>query len=202
MAGERKRGRGSRRSVFELKTVKHFEALRSGLRRVIVRVGGELGEFSVGDLAEHTGRRKTALYRHVKILVDAGLLIEVGERGEGRKREAVYSPAADSFYTTDAPLPPGASRALADAIATDLRLADRSVRRSLSSGEAVAGGASRDTWCGTMFGWLTPTQLRELNKLAMEIFDPFDGGVPRPGTRHYGVSVVVYPLDLEGEDDE
>ncbi len=200
-SGGRGRGRARFPDTFELRTAAHFEALRSGLRRVLVRVAGRMGEFSVGDLSERTGRRKTGLYRHVKILVDAGLFVEVGERGEGRKREQIYRTAARAFTTTDAPLPSGVSGALADAIATDLRLADRCVRRALESGDATAGGASRDTWCGTTFAWLTTAQLRELNRMAMEMLERCDDAHPRPGTRHMGVSVVVYPIDLEDEDE-
>jgi len=197
-----RRGRARRADVFELRTAEHFEALRSGLRRVLVRVATTMGEFSVGELAERTGRRKTALYRHVKILADAGLLVEVGERGEGRRRERLYRAASTDFATTEGPLPPGAAKGLCDAISADLRLADRCVRASIESGDAVAGGPSADTWCGATFAWLTPAQLRELNRAALAMLTSCDNRPPKPGTRQFGVSVVVYPIDLDETDED
>jgi len=51
---------------------------------------------TVGVLAERFGVRRTRLYYHVNLLVDEGLLVEVGERTSGARVEHIYRTVARS----------------------------------------------------------------------------------------------------------
>jgi DNA-binding transcriptional ArsR family regulator len=56
-----------------------------------------LGKGSVGDLAEATGRSPEAVNYHVKALLKAELIVEVGRRKTERRPEAVFAPIGSQF---------------------------------------------------------------------------------------------------------
>jgi DNA-binding transcriptional ArsR family regulator len=49
------------------------------------------GPMSIKELAEQIGVQPSALYHHVKIMLDVGLLVEAGSRIVRRKREQLYA---------------------------------------------------------------------------------------------------------------
>ncbi|GJM19383.1 MAG: hypothetical protein DHS20C14_15960 [Phycisphaeraceae bacterium] len=186
---------GREQKHFELRTPEHFRAIASPVRRQIFFAAVNTGPSSVADLAEKTGRTVTSLYRHVKILHDAGLLVEAGSRGEGREREALYAARANRLTYAEGKLPKASRAAIARGIAGDLRRANKMVSAALESGRGVVAGPDRDAWGGSSVAWLTPAQLREVNEHLNAIYDLVEGTPERPGTRPLGLVHVLYPID-------
>jgi len=77
-----------------LTNLSQLEALSSSMRLRILQWA--LDPVTVGVLAERFGVPRTRLYYHVNLLVDEGLLVEVGERTSGARVEHIYRTVARS----------------------------------------------------------------------------------------------------------
>ena len=77
-----------------LTDMSQIEALSSSMRLRILQWA--LDPVTVGVLAERFGVPRTRLYYHVNLLVDEGLLVEVGERTSGARVEHIYRTVARS----------------------------------------------------------------------------------------------------------
>ena len=77
-----------------LTDLSQLEALSSSMRLRISQWA--LDPVTVGVLAERFGVPRTRLYYHVNLLVDEGLLVEVGERTSGARVEHIYRTVARS----------------------------------------------------------------------------------------------------------
>ena len=77
-----------------LTDLSQLEVLSSSIRLRILQWA--LDPVTVGVLAERFGVPRTRLYYHVNLLVDEGLLVEVGERTSGARVEHIYRTVARS----------------------------------------------------------------------------------------------------------
>jgi hypothetical protein len=77
-----------------------------------------------------------------------------------------------------------------------LRLGIRDFRRVLEGGEAQVTGPSRDLWALRAIGWLSPDDVRDVNRkirsLRTAVWKPKGKG------RLYGITVLLTPLDHRG----
>ncbi len=72
-------------------TAKQWRAVSSPIRMELIAVAEAEQPCSIADLARTTGRRGTGLYRHVRILADAGFLARSGLRPGSRRPETLFS---------------------------------------------------------------------------------------------------------------
>jgi len=77
-----------------LTDLSQLEALSNSMRLRILQWA--LDPVTVAVLAERFGVPRTRLYYHVNLLVDEGLLVEVGERTSGARVEHIYRTVARS----------------------------------------------------------------------------------------------------------
>ncbi len=73
--------------------------LSSPIRVDVLNAACALGECSVAEIADRTGRTRTSLYPHIEQLVEAGLLIEGETRLAGKRYEQLYTPIARNVGT-------------------------------------------------------------------------------------------------------
>lgn len=67
-----------------------WDAVSSPVRMELLGLAEAEQPCSIRDLARACGRHPTSLYRHVQILVDAGLLVPCGTRPSRRRPERMY----------------------------------------------------------------------------------------------------------------
>src|SRR5215469_8082096 len=79
-----------------------LESLTSPVRLAIIQRLEIDREATARELAERMGRPVTALYHHLKLLEDAGLVRVVGERTGPRRNQAVYAMIADHLSSAEA----------------------------------------------------------------------------------------------------
>ena len=68
----------------------HWRALNSPVRNAILQLLISSGPTTVPVIAEQLGRKPKSLYRHVDILLKAGLLVQTGVQPTGRRAAAEY----------------------------------------------------------------------------------------------------------------
>jgi len=186
-------------------TPDQLDAVRSLVRRAIAVTLVCRGPSTVKDIAAAIGRTPQALYRHIRILEEAGVVARDGERGEGRDREAVYRVLAPALSAPDRPLTDRERAALVDIASTDLRSAERAYRRLAADPNARLGGEDRRAGRISQVMWLTPAERRRLNARLLEVFEEFQPGedrfsMGRPGAEGYALVAAFFPWDLRDED--
>jgi predicted transcriptional regulator len=190
-----------------IERVEQVRALESTVCQEIVDLVGAAGPCSVREMAGFMGRRPDSLYYHVRKLSAAGLLVDRGIRGSGRRAEAVYDVPGRPLRLAYAPSDPENVEAVGRVIASMLRSANRDFHGGFRPGLAVVEGDARNLWAARMKGWLSDDDVAELNALLnriLEVFHPREaadiaGRETRPadgGSRRlHSLTWVLAPMD-------
>jgi predicted ArsR family transcriptional regulator len=113
-----------------------------GPRRDIIALLANDPELSARDMAERLGRRVTSLYRHLDLLLDAGLIRQTGVRAGPKRPEALFALTSPLYQApTEAFASAEEAAAYARAAARNASAAARRFERSLASGAARPFGA-------------------------------------------------------------
>jgi hypothetical protein len=174
--------------------VELIRAIRSPVRQEILDKAQALGPFSIAELAHVVGRPADGLYYHVKALLAVGLLQPAGERGAGRRREALYQTPApeDGLWLVYDPTDPANVGAVNGVVGGMLRLTERSFAAAFRPG-AVCAGPYRDLWAVRNEGWLTDDELREVNRTLARLRELF-AAPRREGSRLHALTFVLTPM--------
>jgi hypothetical protein len=190
-----------------IERVEQVRALESTVCQEIVDLVGAAGSCSVREMAGFMGRRPDSLYYHVRKLSAAGLLVDRGIRGSGRRAEAVYDIPGRPLRLAYDPSDPENVRAVSRVVASMLRSANRDFRGGFRPDLAVVEGDGRNLWAARMKGWLSDDDLAELNTLLnriLEVFHPREaagiaGREPHPAKgfsrRLHSLTWVLAPID-------
>jgi DNA-binding transcriptional ArsR family regulator len=142
--------------------VEALRALASPVRMEILNSLAGVGPASIAELARLLGRAPNSLYHHMEILVDRGLVVEAGTRPRGANTEQLYHAAAEQVGLRHDPADPERSSAIADAMAGNLKAAERDFRVALCEGTGRVRGRGKDTFGGRFKGWLDEEDRAEL----------------------------------------
>ncbi|MFT5422335.1 MAG: putative ArsR family transcriptional regulator [Phycisphaerales bacterium] len=152
------------------------------------------GEASVKEIGEQLGRSVPTLYRHLDELEQVGLIRASGTRGTRTRHAKLYSAVNGRRFKllqgldTDELV-----GTFADVVKTQTRQAAREISSAMQRGDAATTGKRRSTHFTTQMGWLTNTQLEELNTHLAAIDRLFDDAQRGPGRTHIATTVVVRP---------
>jgi DNA-binding transcriptional ArsR family regulator len=139
--------------------------LASPVRQEIVDTLEALGgEAAVAAIAAQLGRPSDALYYHLRLLAEAGLVVELPGDGEGRRYRTTAGPGTRLRLryrpgrTTNA-------RAVVRVAGGMLRTAARDFAAAIADPRAVVRGAARELWASRTKGWVGRDELLEINRL-------------------------------------
>ena len=113
--------------------------LISPARLEIVEAFAALGRASARELAAHLRRPPGAVYHHVRVLEQAGLIVEVARRRGPRRPEALYAPVAERLAVA-AGSSADADRQALQTMRAVLRQAGRDVEAGFARGAATLKG--------------------------------------------------------------
>ena len=144
---------------------------------------------TIAELAVELERPANRLYYHVKLLVEAGLVREVGTRARSRHTERVFGRAAERIRFTGE-LEPGSGRGLLSAIADELDTA-------LERVPADSDGPGMVSYHVVS---VAPERAQELESRLRALVDEFEGErAAGAGARRYGLLGAFVPLEAEGD---
>jgi DNA-binding transcriptional ArsR family regulator len=133
------------------------------------------GEAPVAAIAAQLGRPSDALYYHLRLLVRAGLVLELPDDGEGRR----YRTAVRKGTRLRLRYRPGNTknaRAVADVAGGMLRTAERDFAAAIRDPAVAAEGPLRALWASRMKGWVSEKELAEINALLARIMALLERG--------------------------
>lgn len=178
---------------FILNSKKHLSAISSAVRQEILDVLSQMGAVSVAELAQTLGRPADALYYHLKILAQAGIVLTAGHRMVDGKKEALFSAAGEDVRIDYAAARKLGEKPLAEIAGSILRLSNRDFRRALRDDEIETGGPGRELWAARKTAWLTQEELAMVNEKIGQLLTQFSR--PKRVGNLYGITVLLTPVN-------
>lgn len=180
----------------QIATAKAWGTWLSTVRQEVLEGFRLHGPCSIADVADATGRPADSLYRHVKLLLDAGFLEERGFRKGRRNAERVYDAAADDFAP---PRISGSSakadRAMLVRTATVLsRATVNMLRDSAAAGRLEFTADRRNFAIQYELTWLTPARYAELRGHLLKINELINQGRVRREGDLYAIYSMATPV--------
>lgn len=190
-----KRARAAEQAdVYWMDRPKQIDVLASSMRNDLLDRLVALGPTSVRELASALNLRPTALYHHLKLLEDAGLITAVRtDQARGRPAQLYQAVGkqvrfAHAFYTKRSN-----RESVMRVTAAVARQAVKDYRASLDSGSANLDGAARDSWMYRLVSAPSPARRAEINAHFDKIAELLWAPDPEPGPL---ISVVWFMSPL------
>jgi DNA-binding transcriptional ArsR family regulator len=182
----------SAKDKYVIEDKRQMRALAAATRQEIIDVLPGMGAVSVAQLAAVLQRPADSLYYHLRILTRVGLVLEAGERRRHGRRETLFRAVAREISLRYQLGKKGNGRQINAIVASMLRLSIRDFGNAFGAAKAAAAGPHRELWALRKTGWLSRSQLGEVNRCMEKILRVMSQS--QRGGRLYGVSVVLNPL--------
>lgn len=168
----------ARPAVIRIPSSSAWRTILSPVRRDIVESMQQLGPCPIADVAAACGRPADGLYRHVRILVKAGFLVDAGVRKGKRNAERLFDAAADDFAAPR--LRRGSSVSERETVALTAEALTKSVARAMRasavSGRLECADGTRNFAVMHQLTWLTPRRFKEVRALAIRMGEILETG--------------------------
>jgi DNA-binding transcriptional ArsR family regulator len=172
---------------------RQMRALAASTRQEIVDVMPRLGTVSVAELAAALGRPADSLYYHLRVLRRVGLVLSAGARSVNGRPERLFQAVAPEMILQYKLGKNGNGNEINPIIASMLRLGTRDFKRSFRTGKAAVSGPCRELWALRKTGWLSPSQIAEMNSHLHRLMEI--AGASRRGEKLYALTVLLTPLE-------
>jgi hypothetical protein len=185
-----------RPALIRIATPAAWRTILSPIRREIVESMQELGPCPIADVANACGRPADGLYRHVRILVKAGFLVDAGTRKGKRNVERLFDAAADDFAPPRLRLDSSAAEreaiaATAEALA---KSTTRSMRASAAAGRLECQADRRNFHLQHHLSWLTADRFAEVRALLIRVHALLEAGRRERTGNLYEVLAIATPV--------
>jgi DNA-binding transcriptional ArsR family regulator len=172
---------------------KQLAALTSATRLELLDVLTEMGTVSVAEIATALERPADALYFHIRLLKQAGLVRQVSYRFRNGRKEALFRTVAPELWLDYEQHSEKNRTAINAIISSTLRLGIRDFRRAYQRGDLTVSGERRELWVLRKTARLSPAEIgvvnRSIKRLKLAVSKPQGRG------RLYGITVLLTPLD-------
>lgn len=169
-----------------------LKALASPVRQELLDLLARTGPASAAELGKLTGRPADGLYYHLRALQRAGLISSEESRARGGRSEELFRSVHREPALRHDPSPRGNSPAVTSIAASMLRLGIRDFRRAAASSDIRTRGPGRELWALRVTGWLSPTEVAEVNRRIRTLRDAV--GKPRSKGKLYSITILLTPL--------
>jgi len=178
--------------TYVVRSPAQLAALASGVRQELADALAQMGDASVAELAATLGRPADALYYHLRILRQAGLVQDAGHRRRQGRREALFRTVAPELKIDSEGVRRDDGGPLAAVVGAMLRLGARDYRRALEDAQTALSGPGRELVAMRRTAWLDEGQLARLNETIAALTAPA-AAAPGQG-RLYAVTVLLAPV--------
>lgn len=177
-----------------VETAEQFDAVSSGVRFELITFLIAAGPCSIAVLAEQMDRRADGLYHHIRKLIAAGLVTEVGFQKSGRQVEAIYDAAADHFqFDVDFETGRNVDRILQLMKAT-LRRSERILSDAIEAGVVSFDDENRNSFIRGDTAWLEESDLKQVVDHLHAITEIFEAGRRKRRGKLFAITFNMSPL--------
>lgn len=157
-------GRRRARNRPFITSLPQIRALASPVRQEIVDAVAAVGPVSVATLARSLGRAPNAFYFHIQKLESLGLLVRRNTSGALGRPSVLYDVPGRPMAVAYQPAQPKTRQPMAKLVRSMSASATRSFVRAYRPDVAVTAGSGRNLWAGRQKRWLSPRELRQVNR--------------------------------------
>lgn len=183
-----------RKKTALVETSLQFDAACSGVRFELITFLIAAGPCSIAALAEQMDRRADGLYHHIRKLVEAKFIREVGFQKSGRQLETIYDSVADQFlFDVDFETGRNVDRILQLMKAT-LRRSERIMEDAIEAGVVSFEPKTRNAFIRGDTAWLDKTDLKKVTDHLQSIIDIFEAGRRKREGELFAVTFNLSPL--------
>lgn len=184
----------SPKAVFTVRTDAEWEAINSPIRVEMIVFMIVAGTCSIRELAALMNRPADGLYHHVRKLVKARIVEEVGVRRVGTQKETLYRTAA-ADVSIDRNISNRRTRERTIRLfRTIMKHALRTIEASLGSGETVLEGPNQNLRFNWLASWLDETQLAKVRAHQDAISRILHDGLQRRDGQLVAVLTYMVPI--------
>jgi hypothetical protein len=158
--------------VYVARDPRQLLAVSAPGRDEIVNAVCSIGPCSIAELARFLGRSRNGLYYHVRALRDCRILLE-DYRSRGTQKTATYDVPGRPFSVYYDLRTAGSRKAVLRLATSRLRAATRAFSRACRPDVAVVEGIHRNLWATDWKGWLSNSELEQVNRAFLRIVDLF-----------------------------
>jgi DNA-binding transcriptional ArsR family regulator len=179
-----------------IRNEKQLTALTSAARQELLDVLAEMGTVSVAEIAATLGRPADALYFHLRVLKQVGLVRQAGYRFRGSRKEVLYRTVASELWLDYEQRSEKNRRTITAIISSTLRLGIRDFRRAYQRSDVTVAGEGRELWVLRKTARLSPAEIGKVNRSITRLKTAVSK--PQGRGRLYGITVLLTPLDHRG----
>ncbi len=176
-----------------------IEALASAVRLDIVDRLVAMGPMSVRDLAAALGRKPTAIYHHLRLMEDLGLIRSLQVRSARGRPAQVYETVGSLMRMSRAPLREENREPMAQVGAAVASQAAKDYASAFDRGDWRLEGDDRNHWIFRVVMRPSPERLKRINALFDELGEMIWTPDPEPGDELISVAWLLSPLARPGQ---
>jgi hypothetical protein len=176
-------------------SAEQLKLMSFGPRRDIVSVLADAPDLSTRELADRLHRSPTALYRHMELLIEAGLVWQSGLRSGVKRPEAVFALTAHHLSAAEATANADGRAALAQAAKRYAAAASRRFSHALENGAARPNGQDANIALSHLDLQLDQAGLRQFQRLLRDFLKSAAGlcDDSRRDQERIAVTILVAP---------
>lgn len=180
-------------SVYLINRLDQLEALKSCVRDRICDVVCQAGELTAQEIATRLGIKPTAIYPHLDLLVEVGLLIERDQVRTNKNFARSFGAPATHLRLDRESKDPAVQSAICAILASQLRQASREFQNAIES----KSDPDHDSGLGIAWltGWMDTKSITRAKALLDELDDLFMIDEPGPGKTLYALTYVARPVN-------
>jgi len=184
-------------SIYLINRLDQLDALKSCVRDRICDVVCQAGELTAQEIAARLGIKPTAIYPHLDLLVEVGLLVERDQVRTNKNFARSFGTPATHLRLDRESKDPEVQAAICAILASQLRQASREFQNTI---EATArpdlDDASADLGLGIAWltGWMDTKSIQRAKSLLDELDELFMIDEPGPGKTLYALTYVARPV--------
>jgi DNA-binding Lrp family transcriptional regulator len=190
-----------RKPTAPIRTAAQLRTLASPVVHDLLQALRTGGPATIADLGPRVGRPANSLHYHVRKLVQAGFVRQVGTGRSGARVQAIYDVVAERFVGPSAPQPARLRALTVDLVAALLRRTTRDFARATADPASVTeSGPTRNIVADRHSAWLTPTQLGKANRLIDALHDVFTENAGTQQGQLFVLTTVLTPAPAQRKD--
>jgi DNA-binding transcriptional ArsR family regulator len=178
---------------YTVRSLQQLAVLAAAARQEIVDVLAAMDTVSVAEIAAALDRPADSLYFHLRALVRAGLVEQVGYRQHRGRKEALFRTVAPELFLEYRPKSESNRRGVNAIVSSMFRLGIRDFSRAFEAGNAMVSGPRRELWALRKSARLSAAQVEALNRSIKRVAAEFSPN--NRGGRLYAVTILLTPLD-------
>jgi len=185
-----------RKPIYYVLDPHQLQCMASPVRQDMIDHLSAHGVMSIKELAASIGKKPSSIYQHLKLLLEADLIIETGSRVVNRKLEKLYETPSRRMRLSKALEDPKNNEELRAIVGALCRQTERDFSRGLDNEQARRSGQFQNLKFFRLVNRPTPQSLKKINQKLDEIAEILWSD-PDPDSPLVALTWILSPKEMD-----